>query len=110
MDVNRCREDLANTALSNIVSLEAIFERRGEGDTGIYLPDTAEQSMPEEQLEQREIRFRSVAEDFDTGTDQGRFACDILKKVSQLDRKEKPEPRVMWMIPSYSPAYFENSS
>ena len=46
-----------------------------------------------EQLEQREIRFRSVAEDFDTGTDQGRFACDILKKVSQLDRKEKPEPR-----------------
>ena len=60
VDVNRCREDLANTALSNIVSLEAIFERRGEGDTGIYLPDTAEQSMPEEQLEQRELREKLI--------------------------------------------------
>lgn len=46
-----------------------------------------------EQLEAQEIRFRSVAENFDTGTDQGRFAYELLKKVNQLDRKEKPEPK-----------------
>lgn len=46
-----------------------------------------------EQLEAKEIRFRSAAENFDTGTEQGRFAYELLKKVAQLDRKEKPEPR-----------------
>ena len=51
-----------------------------------------------EDLEARGIRFRSVEEDFDTGTEQGRFALNILRKVAQLDagsRKEKqPEPGV----------------
>lgn len=46
-----------------------------------------------EQLEARGIRFRSAAENFDTGTDQGRFAYELLKKVSQLDHREKSEPR-----------------
>lgn len=46
-----------------------------------------------EQLEARGIRFRSATENFDTGTDQGRFTYEILKKVFQLDRKEKPESR-----------------
>ena len=60
VDVSRCREDLANTALCNIVSLEAIFERRGEGDTGIFLPDNEGRSMPEEELEQRELREKLI--------------------------------------------------
>ena len=45
-----------------------------------------------EDLEDRGIRFRSVEEDFDTGSEQGRFAVNILKKVAQLEeqgRKEK---------------------
>lgn len=46
-----------------------------------------------EQLEARGIRFRSAAENFDTGTDQGRFAYELLKKVSQLDHREKSEAR-----------------
>lgn len=49
-----------------------------------------------DRLEARGIRFRSVEENFDTGSEQGRFALDLLKKVAQLDeqaRKEKqPEP------------------
>lgn len=43
-------------------------------------------------LDEREIRFRSVEEDFDTATEQGKYAVDILKKLSQLDggyRREK---------------------
>ena len=44
-----------------------------------------------EQLEARGIRFRSAAENFDTGTEQGRLALELLKKISQLDRKEKPK-------------------
>lgn len=59
--VDKCREDMANTALCNIVSLEAIFERRGEGDTGIFLPDSEGQNLPEDQLEQRELREKLIA-------------------------------------------------
>ena len=44
-----------------------------------------------EQLETRGIRFRSAAENFDTGTEQGRLALELLEKISQLDRKEKPK-------------------
>lgn len=42
-----------------------------------------------EQLEERGIRFRSAEEGFDTGTEQGRFAYELLKKAVQLDKKEK---------------------
>lgn len=45
-----------------------------------------------DRLEARGIRFRSMEENFDTGSEQGRFAWNILKKVAQLDaqaRKEK---------------------
>lgn len=47
-----------------------------------------------EDLEARGVRFRSVEEDFDTGTEQGRFAWNILKKAAQLDAgapKEKQQ-------------------
>lgn len=44
------------------------------------------------ELEERGIRFRSVEEGFDTGTVQGRYAVNILRKVASLDgeyRREK---------------------
>lgn len=42
-------------------------------------------------LEQREIRFRSMEEGFNTDTDEGRFALEILRKVSQLDSEPRRE-------------------
>lgn len=55
LSVEKYREDAAATALCNIVSLEAIFERRGEGDTGISLP-TGEADSPEARVQQKELR------------------------------------------------------
>lgn len=55
VSVEKYREDAAATALCNIVSLEAIFERRGEGDTGISLP-AGDADMPEANLQQKELR------------------------------------------------------
>ena len=45
-----------------------------------------------EQLDERGIRFRSVEENFDTGSEQGRFALDILKKIAQLDERKEKQP------------------
>ena len=42
-----------------------------------------------EQLEKKEIRFRSVEEKFDTGTEAGQAALLLLRKVAQMDAKEK---------------------
>lgn len=36
-------------------------------------------------LETRGIRFRSIEENFDTGTEQGTFAAGILRKAARLD-------------------------
>lgn len=55
VSVEKYREDAAASALSNIVSLEALFERRGEGDTGIPLSVDVMES-PEANLQQRELR------------------------------------------------------
>lgn len=44
-----------------------------------------------EALEERGIRFRSMEENFDTGTEQGQFAADILKKVAALDSEKQRE-------------------
>lgn len=49
------REDAAATALCGIVSLEALFERRSEGDTGVSLP-AGEEPSPEDNLQRRELR------------------------------------------------------
>ena len=40
-----------------------------------------------EQLEERGIRFRSVEEQFDTGTQEGRMALELLKKLLKLDAR-----------------------
>ena len=45
-----------------------------------------------EQLDERGIRFRSVEENFDTGSEQGRFALDILKKIAQLEERKEKQP------------------
>ncbi len=44
-----------------------------------------------DRLEARGIRFRSVEENFDTGSEQGRFAVNILKKVAQLEEQARAE-------------------
>lgn len=58
--LEKYQEDLASTALSGIVSLEAIFERRGEGDTGVFLTDGDAGNQPEERLQRRELREKLV--------------------------------------------------
>ncbi len=55
LSMDKYREDAAATALCNIVSLEAIFERRGEGDTGISLA-AGEADLPEASVQQKELR------------------------------------------------------
>ena len=42
-------------------------------------------------LEARGIRFRSVEEKFDTGTEEGRFALSILKAAARLDAQAQKE-------------------
>jgi len=58
--LEKYQEDLASTALNGIVSLEALFERRGEGDTGVFLPDGDAGNQPEERLQRRELREKLV--------------------------------------------------
>lgn len=58
--LEKYQEDLASTALSGIVSLEAIFERRGEGDTGLFLTDSDIGNQPEESLQRVELREKLV--------------------------------------------------
>lgn len=55
LSMDKYHEDAAATALCNIVSLEAIFERRGEGDTGISLA-AEEADLPEASVQQKEMR------------------------------------------------------
>lgn len=55
LSVEKYREDAAATALCNIVSLEALFERRSEGDTGVSLP-AGEEESPEASVQQKELR------------------------------------------------------
>lgn len=56
VSLERYQKDLANSALFNVVSLEAIFEHRGEGDTGISLPSRDTSSQPEASLQRKELR------------------------------------------------------
>ena len=51
--------------------------------------DSAELLTLLDQLEARGIRFRSVEEKFDTGTEEGQAALRLLRKVAQMDAKEK---------------------
>ena len=44
-----------------------------------------------EKLEERGIRFRSVEEKFDTGSEEGRLALELLKKLFQMDAGSKHE-------------------
>ena len=57
ISVEKYREDAAATALCSIVSLEALFERRSEGDTGVSLP-AGEEESPEARVQQKELRER----------------------------------------------------
>ena len=53
--------------------------------------DSAELLTLLDDLEARGIRFRSVEEKFDTGTEEGRFALSILKAAARLDAQAQKE-------------------
>ena len=53
--------------------------------------DSAELLALLDDLEARGIRFRSVEEKFDTGTEEGRFALSILKAAARLDAQAQKE-------------------
>ena len=51
--------------------------------------DSAELLALLEKLEERGIRFRSVEEKFDTGSEEGRLALELLKKLLHMDARSK---------------------
>jgi len=54
VEVEKFRSDLASTSFCNLISLEALFERRGEGDVGVSIPNTDQSDQPEHYLMQKE--------------------------------------------------------
>lgn len=50
VDVEKFRADLSSTSFCSLVSLEALFERRGEGDAGISIPNADLSDQPESNL------------------------------------------------------------
>ena len=60
VSVEKYREDAAATALCSMVSLEAVFERRGEGDTGVSLP-VSEADSPESSIQRKELQEELAA-------------------------------------------------
>ena len=88
-------DDRENTESS--AGLDRLLEELKEGDcmvverfSGAAKSSSGFLSLMQE-LESRGIRFRSLEENFDTGTEQGRFAAEILKKVAQLDGEPRRE-------------------
>lgn len=58
--VGKYQEDLASTALCNIVSLEEVFERRGGDDTERFFADADAGNQPEERLQKKELREKLI--------------------------------------------------
>lgn len=88
-------DDRENTESS--AGLDRLLEELKEGDcmvverfSGAAKSSSGFLSLMQE-LESRGIRFRSLEENFDTGTEQGQFAADILKKVAALDGEKQRE-------------------
>lgn len=89
------RDDRENT--EGNTGWDRLLEELGEGDcmvverfSGAAKSSKGFLSLMQE-LETRGIRFRSLEENFDTGTEQGQFAVDILKKVAALDSEKQRE-------------------
>lgn len=55
------QENLMNTALSNVMSLEALFESREQGNAGISFSDDGSELQPEQNLQDSEFRETLVA-------------------------------------------------
>lgn len=88
-------DDRENTEAS--AGLDRLLEELADGDcmvverfSGAAKSSKGFLSLMQE-LETRGIRFRSLEENFDTGTEQGQFAADILKKVAALDSEKQRE-------------------
>lgn len=50
------QEDLVNTALCNVMSLESLFESREQGDTGIAFPYSDASAQPDQLLQEKELQ------------------------------------------------------
>lgn len=50
------QEELVNTALCNVMSLEALFESREQGDTGVSFPCCDSSLQPEQSLQEEELK------------------------------------------------------
>lgn len=89
------RDDRENTEAN--AGLVRLLEELAEGDCMVVerFSGAAKSSRGflalMQELETRGIRFRSLEENFDTGTEQGQFAADILKKVAALDSEPQCE-------------------
>lgn len=88
-------DDRENTEAS--AGLDRLLEELADGDcmvverfSGAAKSSKGFLSLMQE-LETRGIRFRSLEENFDTGTEKGQFAADILKKVAALDSEKQRE-------------------
>lgn len=88
-------DDRENTEAS--AGLDRLLEELADGDcmvverfSGAAKSSKGFLSLMQE-LETRGIRFRSLEENFDTGTEQGQFAADILKKIAALDSEKQRE-------------------
>lgn len=74
---------------------EKLLEELQSGDCmvverlGCAAKDSADLIALLEKLEERGIRFRSVEEKFDTGSEEGRLALELLKKLIQMDARSK---------------------
>lgn len=54
------QEGLSQTALCGIVSLDALFESREQGDTGLAIPSCSSADQPEQRLQEQELREKLI--------------------------------------------------
>lgn len=96
--VEKFRSDLASTSYCNLVSLEALFERRGEGDVGLSLPGGDDADQPENMLMNQEEK-RELSEGIKTLRKNEQLVLSLyyekelnMRSIAQI--LEVSEPRV----------------
>lgn len=57
---SKYQEELTHTALCSMVSLDALFESREQGDTGLAIPSCSAADQPEQCLQERELREKLI--------------------------------------------------
>ena len=96
--VEKFRSDLASTSYCNLVSLEALFERRSEGDVGLSLPGGDDADQPENMLMNQEEK-RELSEGIKTLRKNEQLVLSLyyekelnMRSIAQI--LEVSEPRV----------------